>query len=47
MNMDMIMACVKFGDIIKKLCQGILNGENMPEEWKTMLLFQSLKERGL
>ena len=34
-NMDMIMASGKFGVIIKKLCQRILDDEDMPEEWKT------------
>ena len=37
-NMDMIMASGKFGGIIKKLCQRILDGENVPEEWKTSVV---------
>ena len=31
-KMDMIMASGKFGVIIKKLCQRILDREDMPEE---------------
>ena len=30
--MDMIKASGKFGVIIKKLCHGILDGEDVPEE---------------
>ena len=35
-NMDMIMASGKFGaGVLKKLCQRVLDGKDMPEEWKT------------
>ena len=37
-NMDIIMASGKFGFIIKKLRQRILDGEDMPEEWKTSVV---------
>ena len=37
-NMDMIMASGKFGVIIKKLRQRILDGKDMPEEWKTSVV---------
>ena len=36
-NMDMIIASGTFGvGVMKKLCQRVLDGEGMPEEWKTM-----------
>ena len=35
-NMNMIIASGKFGvEVIKKLCQRVLDGKGMPEEWKT------------
>ena len=38
-NMDMITASVKFGvGVIKKLCQRVLDGKGMPEEWKTSVV---------
>ena len=42
-NMDMIMASEKFGVIIKKLFQRILDGEDMPEEWKTSVVVTIFK----
>ena len=34
-NMDMIIARETFGvGVMKKLCQGVLDGEDMPEKWK-------------
>ena len=42
-NMDMIMASGKFGVIIKKLRQRILDGEDMPEEWKTSVVVPIFK----
>ena len=41
-NMDMIMASGKFGVIVKKLCQRILDGEG-PEEWKTSVVVSIFK----
>ena len=47
-NMDMIIARGTFGvGVLKKLCQRVLGGEGKPEEWKTSVVFQSLKERGM
>ena len=38
-NMDMIMASGKFGvGVLKKLCQRVLDGKGMPEEWKTSVV---------
>ena len=38
-NMDMIIANGKFGlGIIKKLCQRVLDGKGMPEEWKSVVV---------
>ena len=37
-NMDMIISSGKFVAIIKKLCQRILNGEDVSEEWKTSVV---------
>ena len=34
-NMDMIISSGKFVVIIKKLCQSILDGEDVSEQWKT------------
>ena len=46
LNMDMIMASEKFGvGVLKKLCQRVLDGKGMPEEWKTSVVIPSLKER--
>ena len=42
-NMDMIMASGKIGVIIKKLCQRILDGEDMPEERKTNVVVPTFK----
>ena len=44
-NMNMIMARGKFGVIIKKLCQRILDGEDVPEEWKTSVVVSIFKEK--
>ena len=46
-NMDMIMACGKFGvGVRKKLCQRVLDGKGMPEEWKTSVVVPICKEKG-
>ena len=37
-NMDMIISRGKFVIIIKKLCQRILDGEDVSEEWKTSVV---------
>ena len=38
------MACGKFSVIIKKLCQKIVDGEDMPEElWKTSIVVPIFK----
>ena len=42
-NMDMIISSGKFVVIIKKLCQRILNGEDMSEEWKTSVVVPIFK----
>ena len=45
-NMD-IMASGKFGvGVIKKLCQKILDGKGMPEEWKTSVVVPIFKGKG-
>ena len=45
-NKDMIMANEKFGvGVLKKLCQRVLDGKGMPEEWKTSVVVPILKER--
>ena len=46
-NMDMIMARGKFGvGVIKKLCQRVLDGKGMPEEWKTSFVVPIFKGKG-
>ena len=46
-NMDMIMANGKFGvGVLKKLCQRVLNGKGMPEEWKTSVVVPIFKGKG-
>ena len=36
MSMEMVNASEKFGiDVIMKLCQRLLDGKGMPEDWKT------------
>ena len=42
-NMNMIMASGKLGIIIKKLCQRILDGEDVPEKWKTSVVISIFK----
>ena len=38
-NMDMIIASGKFGvGVTKTLCQRVLDGKGMPEEWKTSVV---------
>ena len=44
-NMGMIMASGKFGvGVLKKLCQKVVDGKGMPEEWKTSVVVL-IKER--
>ena len=46
-NMDMIMASGKFGvGVLKKLCQRLLDGRDMPEEWKTSVVVSIFKGNG-
>ena len=46
-NMDMIMASGKFGvGVLKKLCQRVLDGKGMPEEWKTSVVVPIFKGKG-
>ena len=46
-NMDMIIASGTFGvGVMKKLCQRMLDGEGMPEEWKTSAVFPIFKGKG-
>ena len=47
-NMDMIMASGKFGvGVLKKLCQRVLDGKGMPEEWKTSAVVPIFERKGL
>ena len=46
-NMDMIIASGKFGvGVIMKLCQRVLDGKGMPEEWKTNVVVPIFKGKG-
>ena len=43
-NMDMIIASGKLGvGVMKKLCQRILDGKGMAEEWKTSVVVPIFK----
>ena len=45
--MDMIIASGTFGvGVMKKLCQRVLDGEGMPEEWKTSVVVPIFKGKG-
>ena len=45
--MDMIIASGTFGvGVMKKLCQRVLDGEDMPEEWKTSVVVPIFKGKG-
>ena len=47
LNMDMIMASGKFGvGVLKKLCQRVVDGKGMPEEWKTSAVVPIFKGKG-
>ena len=43
--MDMIISSGKFVVIIKKLCQRLLDGEDVSEEWKTSVVVPIFKEK--
>ena len=46
-NMDMIIASGEFGvGVMKKLCQRVLDGKGMPEEWKTSVVVPIFKGKG-
>ena len=46
-NMDIIIASEKFGvGVMKKLCQRVLDGKGMPEEWKTSVVVPVFKRKG-
>ena len=46
-NMDIIIASETFGvGVMKKLCQRVLDGEGMPEEWKTSVVVPIFKGKG-
>ena len=46
-NMDMIIASGMFGvGVMKKLCQRVLDGEGMSEEWKTSVVVPIFKGKG-
>ena len=46
-NKDMIIASGKLGvGVIKKLCQRVLDGKRMPEEWKTSVVVPIFKRKG-
>ena len=46
-DMNMIMASGKFGvGVLKKLCQRVLDGKGMPEEWKTSVVVPIFKGKG-
>ena len=42
-NMDMIISSGKFVVIMKKLCQRILDGEDVLEKWKTSVVVPIFK----
>ena len=45
--MDMIIASGKFGvGVITKLCQRVLDGKDMPEEWKTSVVAPIFRRKG-
>ena len=47
-NMDVIIASGTFGvGVMKKLCQRVLDGEGMPEEWKTSVVVPIFKGKGV
>ena len=46
-NINMIIASGKFGvGVMKKLCQRVLGGKGMPEEWKTSVVVPIFKGKG-
>ena len=46
-NVGMIMASGKFSvGVLKKLCQRVLDGKGMPEEWKTSVVVPIFKGKG-
>ena len=46
-NMDMIKASGEFGvGVLKKLCQRVLDGKSMPEEWKTSVVVPIFQGKG-
>ena len=46
-NMDMIIASGTFGvGVMKKLCQRVLDGKGMPEDWKTSVVVPIFKGKG-
>ena len=46
-NMDMVIASEKFGvGVIKKLCQRVLDGKRMPEEWKKSVVVPIFEGKG-
>ena len=46
-NMDMRIASGTFGvGVMKKLCQRVLDGKGMPEEWKTSVVVPIFKGKG-
>ena len=45
-NTDMTTASGKFGVITKKLCQKIVDGEDMPQKWKTRVVVSIFKGKG-
>ena len=47
-NMDMIMASGKFGvGVLKKSCRKVLDGKDMPDEWKTNVVVSIFKGNGV
>ena len=46
-NVEMIIASGKIGIVVlMKLCQQVLDGKGMPEEWKTSALVPIFKRKG-
>ena len=46
-HMDTIIASGKFGvGVVKKICQRVLDGKGMPEEWKTSVVVPIFKRKG-
>jgi len=46
-SMEMIKASSKIGeDVMMQLCQRVLNGNEIPHEWKTSIVLPIFREKG-